>query len=218
MIFANREHAAYLLLEKLKSHKSENPLVLGIPRGAMPMAKIIATGLGAELGAILVHKICHPRNEELAIGCVGLSGSKHILNRSEFSEISKDYIDNEANNQLQKLVDRNKKYGLKKIECLDRLVIIVDDGIATGATTMCAIQDVRKLRPKKIILAAAVAAEQSLNMLRPMVDEVVVLEVPDNFWGVSQVFEDFAQVDDNEVKRILTGVQQSENKDAHASP
>lgn len=203
MIFENREHAAFLLLEKLKKYKEKNPLVLGIPRGAIPMAKIISDGLGGELSAILVHKIPAPGNHEFAIGCVGLSG--HIYRSPYVYEagIPENYIQAEAQREHLVLEQRFQQYGLSKVEMRDRVVIIVDDGIATGATTKCAVHEVRAKSPKKIILATAVSAQDSATELEELVDELIVLSVPFGFFSVGQFFNHFPQVSDEEVIEAL---------------
>ncbi|MDD4975014.1 MAG: phosphoribosyltransferase family protein [Bacteriovorax sp.] len=205
MYFKDREAAAYQLLEKLEKYRGKNPIVAGIPRGAMPMAKIIADGLGAELDAVLVHKIPHPENEEFAIGCVGISGNIHRLPYVEEFQISESYIQSAAKTQLETLKERQKKYGLGEPKMKDRIVIIVDDGIATGATTIGAISEVRSLGASKIILAAAVSATSAAREIKPLVDEFIVLDIPSGFFGVGQFFLSFPQVSDEEVIAMLHG-------------
>lgn len=203
MRFRDREHAALLLLERLKKYKGKNPLVLGIPRGAMPMAKIIAEGLQGELSAILVHKIPHPENEEFAIGSIGLSGHIELLTYAESYSIPKSYIKAAATLQLEILRARQKRYGIREPDYRQRIVIIVDDGIATGATTIAAIDEVKVHKPEKIIVAAAVASRNSAEKIQPNVDEWVVLDIPEPFYAVGQFFEDFSEVSDEEVIRTL---------------
>ena len=203
MIYQNREDAARLLLKKLKEYQGKNPLVLGIPRGAMPMAQILATGLRGELSAIFVHKIPAPEHEEFAVGSVGLSGK---INKTESADqifVSDSYIHAEAQKQLQLLRERYLKYGLKQPNYEDRIVIIIDDGIATGATVIAAIHEVLVHHPKKIIVAAAVSAPDSADQIREMVDELVLLDEPENFHTVGQFFEHFPQVSDDEVMKML---------------
>jgi predicted phosphoribosyltransferase len=167
MVFKDRESAAYQLLEKLEKYRGKNPIVAGIPRGAMPMAKIIAEGLGGQLAVALVHKIPHPDNEEFAIGSVGLSGNIQRLPYVEEVGISDTYIQSAAKKQLKILKQRQASYGLGEVKMKDRIVIIVDDGIATGATTIGAISEVRSLGASKRIM--------------PLVDEFVVLDIPVGF-------------------------------------
>jgi len=205
MIFRDREEAAYQLLEKLIHYKGKNVIVAGIPRGAMPMAKIIAEGLGAELNAVLVHKIPHPDSEEFGIGCVGISGNIHRLPYVERADISESYIQAAAKKQLKTLKERQRRYGLGEPKMKDRIVIIVDDGIATGATTIGAISEVRSVGAAKIVLAAAVSAREAAAQIKPLVDEFIVLDIPPGFFAVAQFFSNFPQVTDDEVVEMLHG-------------
>lgn len=167
------------------------------------MARIIASGLKGELGAILVHKIPAPNNEELAIGSVGLSGKIQILPYIEKLEIPKSYIESAAKKQLELLKTRQQNYGLHNPNYKDRIVIIIDDGIATGATALGAIYEVHLQKPKKIILAAGVIAKETAKKLRRVVDELVVLYEPEEFSAVGQFFSNFSQVSDEEVVEVL---------------
>lgn len=205
MNFRDRETAARLLLEKLKSYQGTNPIVAGIPRGAMPMAKIIADGLQGELTAVLVHKIPHPTNVEFAIGCVGISGHIHRSSYVDEYAVPESYIQAKAKEQLADLKSRQKNYGLVIPNMADRIVIIVDDGIATGATTKCAIHEVRSQQPAFVVLAAAVSARDSALELKSLVDDFIVLDTPRNFFSVGQFFEYFPQVSDAEVLEVLHG-------------
>ena len=203
MHFKDRIEAAELLLEKLLPYKGLNPLVLGIPRGAMPMASVIAKGLKGELGVVLVHKIPFPFNEEVAIGSVGLSGHIHPLPDISAYDISESYVLRTAEEQVNKLKVCQEQYGLKTPDYHHRIVIIVDDGIATGATTLGAIHEVLHHRPEKLILAASVASQESAQKLATLVDEWVVLDTPEDFYAVGQFFTDFSQVSDEEVIALL---------------
>ena len=205
MIFRDRDVAAKLLLERLKIYKDDHPLILGIPRGAMPMAKIIADGLNGELNAVLVHKIPAPNSPEFAIGSVGLSG--HIY-RSSYVKgygISERYITATAERELEILKNRKKMYGLPNSNIKNRVVIIVDDGIATGATTLCAIEEIRSQSPRKIIVATAVSSIEAAHTIERLVDELVVLDRPRNFFSVGQFFQNFPQVSDDEVISLFRG-------------
>lgn len=206
MIFKNREEAAELLLKKLAKYKNQNPLVLGIPRGAMPMARIIAEGLHGELNAVLIHKIPAPNQPELAIGSVGLSGEIYRLPLIESYEIPESYVQLAAQEQLEVLKKRQKRFHLPALNCKGRVVIIVDDGIATGATAIGAIHEIRLQKPKKLILAAGVVAQSTAGEIRALADELITLGEPEYFYAVSQFFSDFAQVTDDEVVEILKNV------------
>lgn len=203
MVFKDREAAAFQLLAKLEKYKGKNVVVLGIPRGAMPMAKIIADGLGAELGAVLVHKIPHPTSGEYAIGSVGISGNIHRSPVVDDEQISESYIQAAAMKQLTTLKERQKKYGLAKLNLKDKIVIIVDDGIATGETTIGAISEVDAEGAREIVLAAAVSASTAAKKIKPLVDDFVVLDIPSSFYAVGQFFLNFPQVTDEEVIRLF---------------
>lgn len=214
MKFRDRAHAANLLASKLKKYASQKPLVLGVPRGAVPMAKIIADALRAPLGIVLVRKIPHPASEELAIGCVGLDGQVQLLPDLDLSEIPSGYIERAVESQLMVLRERQRAYGSSHLNCKGRVVILVDDGIATGATTRCAIEYVRALDPKKLILAAAVIPKRKVAPVKKLVDELVVLYEAERFFGVGEFFEDFTQVPDDEVKAILSSCNRPRSRGA----
>lgn len=203
MIFENREAAARLLAEKLEKYRGRNPLILGIPRGAMPMARILAEELKGDLGAVLVRKIPAPDNDEFAIGSVGLSGHIYRSPYVDMFHITDQYLESVAAKQLKLLRDRQRSYGIPEPNYRDRVAIIVDDGIATGATTQAAVHEVRAQNPKKLVLAAAVASPRALAELESLVDELVVLHAPELFFAVSQFFVNFAQVSDEEVAEIF---------------
>lgn len=216
MIFKDRKEAAELLSEKLLKFKANNPLILGIPRGAMPMAEVIAQKLNAEMNAVLVHKIPHPHNEELAVGSVGLSGEVQALPNMDIYGITKPYLEKAGKIQLEKLKKRQKSFGISKPNCKDRVVIVVDDGIATGATVFGAIHEIKKHRPKKIILAAAVCARETADRLIPLVDEFIVLDIPEPFYAVSNFFYDFNEVTDDDVIEIFHRTKESPSQHASA--
>ena len=203
MQFKDRAEAARLLLKKLLKFKEKKPIVLGIPRGAVPMASIIAKGLEASLGVVLVHKIPSPFNEEFGIGSLGLSGHIHRVSSMGSDEISESYWEAEAARQKLCLEARQRAYGLEDPDYKDCCVIIVDDGIATGVTTLSAVYEVRAFDPKSIILATPLASTESIEMLKPLVDEIIVLQVPDHFYAVGQFYENFTQVEDEEVIQLL---------------
>jgi predicted phosphoribosyltransferase len=205
MIFKNREHAATLLVQKLAKYKAKNPLVLGIPRGAVPMARIIADALDGDLDVVLVHKLGAPGQPELAIGAVDEEGRVYL---SEFvSEwgLSSEYIEQEKHEQLKTLRRRRAQYTpfRSPINPTGRTVIVVDNGIATGATMIAALRSVREQRPAKLVAAVAVLPGSTLKQLGRYADEVVYLDTPTDFFAVGQYFEDFSQVTDDDVVTIL---------------
>ena len=209
MIFKDRVEAAELLVEKLQESladlQDKKLTVLGIPRGAMPMARIIADKLGGDLDVVLVHKIPAPMQPELAIGSVGVSGEAYRDPAIEGWGISERYIQQEAENQVRLLKQRRTAYGLPETgpDLTDRNVIIVDDGIATGSTMMGAIHEVRAGNPNRVIVAAAVASREATDLLRQAADELVLLHQPELFMAVGNFFQDFSQVSDEEAIELL---------------
>lgn len=205
MYFRNRRHAAALLAEKLARYKGQRPLVLAIPRGAVPMAKIIAEQLEGEMDVVLVHKLGMPGNPELAIGSVDESGHVYLLEYAHTIGFPDRYLAAERERQVKTLRERRARYTPvhPPIDPAGRIVIVVDDGIATGASMMAALLSIRTKRPKKIIVATAVAPYDSLQKIQELTDEVICLDVPRNFYAVGDFFQEFSQVTDEEVIDLL---------------
>lgn len=205
MRFHNREHAARLLADKLAVYRGTHPLVLGIPRGAVPMAKIIADALDGDLDVVLVHKLGAPDNPELAIGSVDESG--HVFLHEYARELGVDtrYLEQEQQAQLKTLHQRRAQYTPVRppLDPTGRIVIVVDDGIATGASMIAALRAVRAKQPAQLIAAVAVAPPETAVRIRTEADEVVCLATPSDFMAVGQFFEDFSQVSDEQAIAIL---------------
>jgi predicted phosphoribosyltransferase len=204
MRFQDREHAAQLLVERLSpAYKNKNPLVLGVPRGAVPMAKIIADKLGGELDVVLVHKLTHPESPELAIGAIDESGKALVSDWAV--DLDADYLEAEKRRQLAVLRRRRAAYTPLRapIDPRGRIVIVVDDGIATGSTMTAALRAVRAKNPKKLVGAVAVASTSAAHALSRECDEMICLKVPVDFYAVGQFFENFDQVTDEDVVAIL---------------
>jgi len=202
--FEDREEAARLLAHRLRPYyRNKNPLVLGVPRGAVPMAKIIADALAGELDVVLVRKLGHPAQPELAIGAIDESGKVFF---SDYAyEIDEGYLEAEKEQQLEIIRQRRALYTPHRppIDPQGRIVIIVDDGLATGSTMTVALRAVRAGSPKKLVVAVAVASVQAARALRREADAMVCLNVPVEFFAVGQFFNDFPQVSDEEVIAIL---------------
>jgi len=201
--FKNRESAAYELLPSLEKFRDKNPMILGIPRGAIPMAKIIADGLGAELSVVLIHKIPHPIDEEFAIGSVGISGKIQLQSYAHQFHIPESYIQSAAEEQIKILRKRLHKYGLPPLNLKGRTVIIVDDGIATGATVIAAIEEVRALGAGFIVVATPVSSIGAAEQIENLVDEFISISIPEGFYAVGQFYSYFPQVSDEEVVGLL---------------
>jgi putative phosphoribosyl transferase len=204
MQFENREHAAALLVERLRpDYKNKNPLVLGIPRGALPMAKIIANALGGELDVVLVHKLSHPESPELAIGAIDESGSAFVSDWA--ADVDPEYLETEKQRQLEVLRRRRATYTPLRapIDPRGRIVIVVDDGIATGSTMTAALRAVRARNPKELVGAVAVASTEAARAMLHECDALICLKIPHEFYAVGQFFNDFSQVTDEDVVEIL---------------
>jgi len=204
MRFRSREHAARLLAERLSpDYKDKDPLVLGIPRGALPMAEIIADALGGELDVVLVHKLSHPDQPELAIGAIDESGNVYLAEWA--NQMAPEVLEVEKQRQLNVLRRRRAQYTPLRppIDPRGRNVLVVDDGIATGSTMIAALRAVRARKPKKLVCAVAVASPEAARALSHEADELVCLLVPAEFFAVGQFFKDFAQVTDDHVVAIL---------------
>ncbi len=202
MIYENRTEAAVKLIPHLEKFRNEHVLILAIPRGAVPMGKVIADYFGWELGLLFTKKIGHPDNLEYAIGAVN---REDVFIDPHHTEVSSYWIDAEVIKIRKLLEERKSTYlaGRKETEVRNRTVIIVDDGIATGFTMKASVELLRKQHPSKIVIAVPVASPSSVQMLRQAVDELIVIDIPDNFMGVGQFYEEFDQVTDEEVVAIM---------------
>lgn len=203
MRFKNREEAARLLSERLAAYRNSNPLVLGVPRGAVPMARVIADALGGDLDVVLVRKLRAPGQPELAIGAVDEGGT--ILRGRHFDFASPEYLREEVRHQMDVLRARRDAYTQARaaIDPAGRIVILVDDGVATGSSMLAAIQAVRARAPRKIIVAIGVAPTATLEPLQAAADEVVCLFDTEHFQAVGQFFEEFSEVTDDQVVEAL---------------
>lgn len=203
MLFRNREDAARRLAQRLIPYRGKNPLILAIPRGAVPMAKILADALEGEMDIVLVRKLAAPNDPELAIGAVDESGQMWL--DPSYADVTSAYLAAEAERQRRVIVARRALYTPHRVPAdpEGRAVIVVDDGLATGATMRAALRAVRAHKPARLMYAAPVASAQAVLALRKDADEMIVLDIPENFVAVSQFYEDFRQVEDDEVVRIL---------------
>lgn len=204
-MFANRTQAAQELAQHLEDFKGENPLVLAIPRGGVPMGKVVAEALDGELEVVLVHKLGAPGDPELAIGAVNERGEVLLNENARAVGVPQDYVNQETEKQLRTLKERRERYtpDREPISPKGRTVIVIDDGVATGSTMDAALQTVREAEPDTLVVAIAVAPAETVEDLRERADEVICLEVPKPFVAVGQAFREFESVTDEEAIAAL---------------
>jgi putative phosphoribosyl transferase len=208
MLFTDRNDAAQKLAEALQAFHGKQPLILAIPRGAVAMGRVLADRLDGELDVVLVRKLRAPGSPEYAIGAIDEAGWAYISPDALRAGATAGYLEEEKRERLADLHRRRAMYtpGRSSVDPAGRLVIVVDDGLATGATMIAALHAVRQRKPAKLVCAVPVAARDSLELVRQYADEVVCLEVPAYFGAVGQFYDWFPQVEDAEVVRLLTGI------------
>jgi putative phosphoribosyl transferase len=208
MTFRNREDAAERLAGRLRPYAGDRPLVLGIARGAVPMARIVADRLAADVDIVLVGRLRGPVEPEPAIGYVDEFGHVCLADAAREAEgMSREYVQAETHAQLEALRARRQRYTTMEVPAdpSGRTVILVDDGFATGSTMAQAIRSVRSHNARRVIVATAVASVETTEHLQHEADEVICLSAPAPFSGAPQVFEEFAQVTDDEIRETLSG-------------
>jgi len=208
-VFNDRDEAGERLAEELSGMDLPDPVVLALPRGGVPVAVPVARRLGAELGLVLVRKIGVPGAPELAAGAVmdGPAGEEIVYNDTVLKMYGlrpEDLADTVARCRAE-IADRRQRYlgGRPPPAVTGRTALVVDDGIATGATVRAALKGLRRQNPARLVLAVPVAPEDTLMRLRPLVDDLVCLEVPRHFLAVGQFYRNFAQVGDEAVVAAL---------------
>jgi predicted phosphoribosyltransferase len=208
IMFRDRSDAGRRLAKALSEYKGRNAVVLALPRGGVPVAAEVAAALDASLDLILVRKIGVPVQPELAMGAV-VDGAAPIIVRNEevieFTGVTADEFDEACASELAEIERRRKLYIGERArpEIAGQVVIVIDDGIATGATTRAALQAIRKRNPKELVLAVPVAPSDTVAKLRQDVDTLICLEMPELFGAIGYFYHDFRQVSDEEVVATL---------------
>lgn len=208
MMFSDRTDAGRRLAAELARFKSENPCILALPRGGVVVAHEVAKTLDAPLDLLLVRKIGAPSQPELAVAAV-LDGKapELVINKRLLQQLhlSDEWLAHEETKELREIERRRTLYlgGRPRLDVSGKTAIIVDDGIATGATVLAAIHAIRRSNPKHLVLAVPVAPASTLRRLASAVDDIVCLIAPEDFGSVGAYYYDFTQVDDDTVRRLL---------------
>jgi putative phosphoribosyl transferase len=201
MFFKDRNDAAKKLIPHLQKYRNERGVVMAVPRGGVPIAYPIAKAYNFPLELLMTKKIGYPGQEEFAIGAVSLED--HIVD--EQYGIPKEYIESEVSRIRESLKERYKTFmgDHQPVDLENKVVIIVDDGMATGNTILSSIKMLRKHKPQKIVVAVPVAPRETAEKIRQHVDDFICLYHPEPFIGVGLYYMDFTQVSDEEVVQLL---------------
>ena len=203
--YRDREHAGAVLAEALASYADKDDLVvLGLPRGGVVVAAEVARRLGATLDLVVVRKLGVPGQPELAMGALA-SGGVMVVNRDVSDRVAEEDLARVARREQQELERRERRYrgGRVATQLVDRLVILVDDGLATGATMRAAIESVSARGAGEVVVAVPVAPPHTVATLRGQADDVICPATPELFFGIGQFYIDFAQASDDDVTAIL---------------
>ncbi len=205
-MFRDREDAAVRLAETLRERRLNNPVVLGIPRGGVVIAAMLARMLPAELDVILARKLRSPTNPEAALGALAEDGS--VVMNPEAARLIEEYPEYVADEKKRQWAEIERRQRLFRnvrpaVPLTGRSVIITDDGIATGSTMAAALRAARAQKPEQLIVAVPVASPDRLAELRPLCDEIICLSAPEDFWAVGQFYDDFSPIEDSDVIALL---------------
>ena len=204
-LFDSRREAARRLARALATYRGRNPLVLAIPRGAVEMGAAIAEALEGELDVVLVRKLRAPSSPEFAVGSIDESGWTYLASHARAAGADESYLEKEIAAQLELLRHRRSQYTPARAPAdpAGRIAIVVDDGIATGASMIAALHAVRARNPAKLVCAVPVAPPETAEQVRRYADELICLETPSDFFAVGQFYRHFPQVEDAEVIELL---------------
>jgi putative phosphoribosyl transferase len=208
VIFRDRVEAGELLAERLAGLKGQDVVVLGLPRGGVPVAAEVAAALGAPLDVIVVRKLGVPFQPELAMGAVG-EGGVVVLNEEllALTQVSREDVAEAEERERAEVAQRVLRFRGDRdaVPLKGRIALLVDDGIATGSTARAACRVARALGALRVLVATPVAAIDSARSLRRDADDVICLQTPERFSAVGEWYEDFSQTSDAEVNRLLAG-------------
>jgi len=207
-MFDSRRDAGRQLASALLRFKGCDPVVLALPRGGVPIGFEIAEALEAPLDLVLVRKIGAPFQPELAVAAVVDGEATDLVLNEDFLKalsVSEDYVREQVDRQLDEIERRRRLYleGRERVRVEGKTALVVDDGIATGATMRAALRAVRRRQPRRLVLAVPVAPPETIESLAKEVDEVVCLTMPDDLGAIGSFYADFRQVGDDEVRELL---------------
>lgn len=205
-VYADRIDAAHQLAARLRRYQYEHPIIFAIPRGAVPMGRVLADELHAELDVVLVHKLRAPLDPEFALGAIDEYGHTSFITNATITHYLPSEVNGIVKDELAELRRKRQLYTPERSSknAFDRVAIVVDDGIATGSTMAAALKAVRAMKPKKLVCAVPVAARDSLLRLKSLADEMVCLNSVEHFGAVSLYYRHFPQVTDQEVITLLS--------------
>lgn len=213
MTFKNREEAGRQLVDRLVQYRDDPmALILSLPRGGVAVGYQLSLGLHLPLDVFIARKLAWPDNPEYALGAVGETGTVYLNPEATTAfNLSPTDLQTLAQTQQQEIARRQSLYrqGWRLPTVTDRVVILVDDGIATGSTFFASVQSIRHLKPRRLIGAIPVGPVETIREARTQVDELVVLATPDPFWAVGNHYIDFTQVSDHDVVQYLNLAEES---------
>lgn len=205
-MFHDRADAARKLAAALQEYKACKPLILAIPRGGVVTGAVLARELGGDLDVVLSRKLRAPGQPELAIGAISEDGQVQLDRHTvKALDVTHDYLEQEKQHQLSEIARRKKLFRRVRAEApvAGRVVVVTDDGIATGSTMLAALETVRLQRPKELVVAVPVAPADRLTIFEGRCDRLVCLHSPVDFWAVGQFYENFSTVEDEDVVELL---------------
>jgi predicted phosphoribosyltransferase len=207
--YADRADAGTQLATALALLALERPVVLGIPRGGVPVAAEVARRLGGQLGVVVARKLGAPSQPELAVGAVSADGAVYVDDElARRVGASQSYMERVARRERAEAQRREQAFGANRIPLAGRNVIVVDDGIATGATAVAALRSVRAAGASRVVLAVPVGPGSTLNAMRAEADDVVCPHAEEDFFAVGEFYSDFRAPTDDEVRTLLRSGEQ----------